>query len=534
MTRIHNVGTGAKTARGEHSRYLGKKHVAGRLADAKFYLGYNEDDATMNRLRLEKLWSAIIQDTPPHEPRAWDAITFEIGKAVAKGGVVYRLPRSLVPCPDAEAYVYHVARYAKLCESVVRVVPEDDIAYSNGLGDIERERADAIRRRIDPGWPTAEEFPPPVVPVGRPNETLHHALDAYIAGLEKEAGGDHSTWLGTQIRQARTLKEHHEDRPLGLVDEEAIRAMAKYWAARPPVKGRDKAVSIITARKQWECLVRFLRHVHKSKDYVWRLPDDVLNDIKFKPKSTDAEDAATAATLQVAVWTPAQLAAMYRQATPLVRCMMLLGLNCGYYPIDIGTSLSSTFRLGQPHPHADYLLSGEPLDAEVWQNPSDWLMMLRKKTKVYGEFFLWRHTAAAVRWAEARKVSLGLEANPLLLPTERGTSYTKPTRTGKKPSRVANLWAVTLEKASGGCETLPAYPFSSLRDTGADLIRRKDDTAANLYLRHGKPYKNDSLLELYSNRPFLRLHRELKRVEEVLAPLWQAVPNPFENATAEA
>ena len=65
MTRIHNVGTGAKTARGEHSRYLGKKHVAGRLADAKFYLGYDENDATMNRLRLEKLWSAILQDTPP-------------------------------------------------------------------------------------------------------------------------------------------------------------------------------------------------------------------------------------------------------------------------------------------------------------------------------------------------------------------------------------------------------------------------------------------------------------------------------------
>ena len=47
MTRIHNVATGAKTARGEYSSYLGKKHVGGRLADAKFYLGYDENEATI-------------------------------------------------------------------------------------------------------------------------------------------------------------------------------------------------------------------------------------------------------------------------------------------------------------------------------------------------------------------------------------------------------------------------------------------------------------------------------------------------------
>ncbi len=208
--------------------------------------------------------------------------------------------------------------------------------------------------------------------------------------------------------------------------------------------------------------------------------------------------------------------------------MMLLGLNAGFYPIDIGLAQSAMFRLGQPHPHPDYLLQGEPAELqEEWRRPAEWLMMLRNKTKVYGEFVLWRHTAAAVRWAGARKAAFGLGATPLLLPTERGTSYTKPTEGGKKLARIANLWARLVELAREEDKGLPEYPFSSLRDTGADLIRRKDDTAANLYLRHGKPYKNDSLLERYSNRPFLRLHRELRRVGGVLAPLWEAVPSPF-------
>src|ERR1043165_7353434 len=197
MRRIYNVKGEAKSSREEFVRYLGKKLTGdGRAVDAKFYLGINEGEATMNRLRLEKLWARIVEGTPPSRQPAWDAIAFEVGKAVAKGAVVYRLPRTLVPVPDEEGYVHFVARYAKMCESVVQVVPEDDAAYSAGLGVIERERGDAIRQRIDPGWPSASEFPPPVIPVGRPDETLHKALDAYIAELEKEAGGDYSGRLG--------------------------------------------------------------------------------------------------------------------------------------------------------------------------------------------------------------------------------------------------------------------------------------------------------------------------------------------------
>jgi hypothetical protein len=531
MRRIYHVGGRAKTPRGEFNRYLGKKLTeGGRAVDAKFYLGFDQGEATMNRLRLEKLWARVLEYTLPGEEPAWDAISFEIGKAVAKGAVVYRLPRHLVPIQGEESYVHFVTRYANMCESVIRVVPDDD-AYSAGLGVIERERANAIRQRIDPGWPPPSEFLPPVIPVARPDETLHNALNAYLAELDKEAKGDYSTWLGTQIRQARTLKDHHEDRLLGLLDEGAIRAMAKHWEGRPPVKGRAKQVSVTSSRKQWECLVRFLRWLHKSKNFTWRLPEGGLDDIKFRPKTTPEEDAATASILQTRVWTPTQLALLYKHASPLLRCMMLLGLNAGFYPIDIGLAQSAAVRLGKPHPHPDYLLQGEPPELqEEWRRPGDWLMTLRNKTKVYGEFVLWRHSAAAIRWAEGRKTALGLEATPLLLPTSRGTSFTKPTEGGKKPARIANLWSRLVEQAREEDGSLPVYPFSSLRDTGADLIRRRDDTAANLYLRHGKPYKNDSLRERYSNRPFLRLHRELQRVEEVLAPMWEAVPTPFSDA----
>lgn len=552
MRRIYQVAGSAKTSRGEFNRYLGKKlNGDGRAVDAKFYLGDDQNEANLNRLRLEKLWSRVLEGTAEGVQPVWDAIAFEIGKAVARGALVYRLARTLVPLPDEESYVHFVARYAELCEGVVQVVPDDDAAYSTGLGVIERERAEAIRQRIDPGWPSPSEFPAPVIPVGRPGETLHKALDAYIEQLEKEAAGNYSGWLGTQIRQAMTLKDHHEDGPLGLLGEAAIKDMAKYWESRPLPKGRKKPVpegqgeepvperegrkkkklSVVYARKLWECLVRVLRWVHKSDDYAWRLSPGVLDEIKFRPKTTPEEDAAATTSMGVEVWTPTQLALLYKHATPLMRCMMLLGLNCGFYPVDVGHALSESFVLGETHPHADYLLIGEPADIqEEWKRPADWLKMLRNKTKVYGEFLLWPHTAAAVRWAADRKRSLGLPAGKgtMLLPTNRGTSYMKATRSGKKPSRIANLWTNTLKRARAEDEGLPTYPFSSLRDTGADLIRRKDDTAANLYLRHGKPYRGDSLLELYANRPFLRLHQHLRRVEQVLAPVWRAVTDPFQ------
>ena len=49
----------------------------------------------------------------------------------------------------------------------------------------------------------------------------------------------------------------------------------------------------------------------------------------------------------------------------------------------------------------------------------------------------------------------------------------------------------------------------------------------SLYVCHGTPVKADDLAELYSNRPFAKLFDALRKIEDELQPLWDAVTDPF-------
>ena len=68
-------------------------------------------------------------------------------------------------------------------------------------------------------------------------------------------------------------------------------------------------------------------------------------------------------------------------------------------------------------------------------------------------------------------------------------------------------------------------PFGSLRDTLPDLMRHRfDDELASMCLAHGTPFRQDNLLECYGNKPFGRLHKALREMEAVMAPVFQAAP----------
>ena len=60
----------------------GVKVVGGKRKQASFYLGFDEEKTKLANLRLESLWWRI--ETTQDEP-AWDEVTYEIGKAIARG-----------------------------------------------------------------------------------------------------------------------------------------------------------------------------------------------------------------------------------------------------------------------------------------------------------------------------------------------------------------------------------------------------------------------------------------------------------------
>ena len=74
-----------------------------------------------------------------------------------------------------------------------------------------------------------------------------------------------------------------------------------------------------------------------------------------------------------------ELAILYRHATPLMRTLILLGLNCGFAAAESGSLRLDEIVLGQRHPHADKLgINSADKDS--------WVRRLRLKMGVYAEF----------------------------------------------------------------------------------------------------------------------------------------------------
>ena len=80
----------------------------------------------------------------------------------------------------------------------------------------------------------------------------------------------------------------------------------------------------------------------------------------------------------------------------------------------------------------------------------------------------------------------------------------------------------------------PKKSFGKLRKTGGNMVRRlAGGEIHSVYICHGNPVKADDLAELYSNRPYAKLFETLRRIEDELQPLWDAVPDPFARHTQQ-
>ena len=75
-------------------------------------------------------------------------------------------------------------------------------------------------------------------------------------------------------------------------------------------------------------------------------------------------------------------------------------------------------------------------------------------------------------------------------------------------------------------------PFKHLRKTGATLLRHlKVENAAELasmYFSHGESSDHqDSLLPVYTSRPWRKLHKALMKLRRKLLPVLTSVEQPF-------
>ena len=527
---------------GRFSREIGWKRSPdeGRFVQHKFYLGNDRDKAELANVRLEQLWRLIEADhgidavngEAKIERPLWNDVTLDIGRAIARGST-----RFSVDMDDrfdggvAASYARRVQYFSERFSSVIKVVAGDEDAFEKGrqeeleFANRMESLARKIRARVDGDH------------TGGCGPTLHHAFDAYVAWLRKEcalpaSNGDETKltpWGYAQIRNVNRLKERHENVPLARLDHTACEDMLRYWRLRPMVKGKDKAVAPKTAQHHIKQLKRFFNWLHRSQDFNWRRPED-FDLIATKVEVPVHERARRNSPRQVATFDVDQLRLLNEYATPLERALLLLGLNCSFNKAEIGTLIVGEVVLHEKHPFAE-MLEFQSLETDSF------IKRVRHKNGVYGEFLLWPQTVEAIEWAiDCRKKQAGIAADgageaaeldpdSLLFMTEDGRSYIAPTATGNPNQRIPNIFDLLVCRVRRDHGTLPKLSFGKLRKTGANLVKRfSDGEVAATFLCHGQAVEVDDLADIYTDRPFGKVFKALRQVEELLQPMFAAAP----------
>jgi predicted DNA-binding protein (UPF0251 family) len=520
-------------ATGNYERLLGWKYDPETKATRqhKFYLGTDPTAAALANQRLERLWAIIEGEAG--SSALWDYLTLDIGKAIAKGKSDFVVPRP--PMMPPHNYVGHLQDLARRFP-IIAFVPADPDYFALGVkmestADISAiadakatiSRASGYLKTLD-------------LPVPASEDTFHQALDAFVEYIRKTAltpavEGEiqvTSPYGNTQIRNAIRLKERHQDMPLSALNLNTIQAMVDYWRARPVVKGTNRPITVRTAQNHIKQIKEFFRWLHKNSDYEWRKPED-FDDLVVSVKSNLREKAAKVSPVAVDTFQLDELCVLYKYATPLERLFLLLALNCGFGQAEIATVLIKEVELFQRHSH-------EKLLGFVSTEEDSFIRKIRPKTEVYGEWLLWAETVEAVQWAIRRRQGLAVATrgeikekdiriapDSFLVLSEDGTPLLKQTASGNRSSRIANLWNGDLiRRIKKDVTGFRILSFNKLRKTAGNMIRDlSDGEVAGVFLCHGEPVRTDSLIDIYTNRPFAKVFKAIRLARERLQPVFE-------------
>ncbi len=510
-----------------------------KLKPYKFSFGTNKDKAKARLARVREVWAHVVErekkppvidgipsafelDYQDREPR-WGVDDLFVAKELARGNVQIVVTKFDTETP--EAYAHKIARLAAAYPFVV-FVPEDTDVFGEGTAFIDRSAEHQIQK--------ITRLSPNILP--QVTEALHTAFDEYIEFIKRDSteptedGPTLSPFGSHRIANVIELKARHSDRPIStLEDFDACQELIDHWRNRPLT--RDKRIKPPRPMAKKTCqnkiaeLMRFFRWLHRSKRSGWRKPQD-FDELRTDVKDKQSERTSIAAVTERNFYLSDELAIINKHATPLERLLLLLGLNCGFRGAEQGTLLLDHLYLDRPHPNADYL----KVASQYKCAPDDrFILYTRNKTGVYGEFLLWPQTVEVLRWATERQQRIvthrGLPYRNLLV-TEKGTLFYRLTGGQRNRSQIfMNKWSALIKRVQKSQGDFPAYPFKTLRITAADLIRqRSDGEVAATFLLHGEPVKTDNLLDLYTKRPFAKLFKALKQLQEELKSVFDAAP----------
>jgi len=550
-----------KAANGLYFRNLGYRKTQKGYSQPKFYLGRDQRQAGIANLMLEQLWAAV--------KRRWEAQMLQ--KAQVKDTEANAADTSLVPIaavpgsaaivtvgvPEVE-YVRDgkpVWDSAALCvaeairngEAVAQVpLPEQLASYdlqsaSVGywLDGLRRDFCDVPVRieLLEPDKQAEAEQEirlrgTELIEEGRRmvrqragGERLHTAFKEYEEHLERKHTGldGRVTPTGTtQVRQSGFLRDTFPNCDLAELDTARILMFLDTLAMRPRGQKVER-IAARTARNYIKQFRHFLRWLNTAPGFKWKRPSD-LDIGTVRIQETPEEKSRAAHKSRVQTYTTEEIGVLWRFATPFRRLLLLLGLNCGFDAKMIATLQPKDVLLHQKHPHEE----------EVGQSTSpedSWIMRLRNKSSVYGEWKLWPVTVQALEWWQRQREQIEVvEGVTAYIVNQSGKAYDTPTAANDRGVQIPNMWRGLTEtvRKDEAHKNFRRLSFGKLRKTAGNLIRRASSgELAGIFLCHGTPVSSDALLDFYTNRPFAKVFDAIDAVSEQLTHIWSTVEDPF-------
>jgi len=447
-------------------------------AQVRFYLGHDPREARQREARLEQVWQIVRG-----QGGTWPDAELAIAKAIARGDGAATLP---APPDDSQDLFKWWDGYRVRFGNIIPILPHDGPPLTQAM-DAEQAKLDRLTKLADEHHQAMVERLSKVsysasVHVG----TL---LNQYADDLKNDEanGGDNSGWIATQQRQLETLTRMFGDERLKSADD--LKAIAKKLS-NPATKGKRGPLARETRKQLWQRLVKALSVAEDRGQDLPRGWAKVTIDLG-KKRNID----------ELAQFTVEELSTLYRVASPIVRAMILLGLNCGFQEADFGD-------LEDGHLFIDRLLPAVIASKAGAKHADKWIMMPRGKTGCPGLHKLWPETVSAIRWLIARRdktVKATVRATAKLFIAETGRSLTEKTGAGNRSRRVHNLWRNCLRSAAKHLGDMQTLPVKFLRKASGNYIREiaTDDVVA-IHLRHGHA-SSDSLMEQYARRPWRKV-----------------------------
>jgi integrase len=467
-------------------REIGKR-VNGK--SPRFYLGADEKKAVANVTRLEALWDAVEerwqqwkQEDRTDDPfPCWDEVTLSLGRAIGKGDWTIKVE----PPDDGPQEVAVWLASLRTHFPMIRVDVEDPQAVEEDsqafieYGKVEADKEEARHRKE---MRAIKELVKPFGGIVVTKETLHDALDAYKAWIEKsfvDIGGRTTQTGKKQGERADRIKRYAKDMPLSDFGTDEIDAIIEFWRTRPK-KPKGGPYALTLCKHTIRLFKHFVRWLHKEKSFPWKKPVDLdLDRIKIVPD--------TETKYKVETYSKEELVLLWQYASYFERQLLLLALNCGFSISEIGS-----------------------LD---WKEvEGNHIKVLRPKTKVYGEFKLWEMTQQALGDPKKKK--------PVFV-TKTGSSLIAPTKGNNTSAKIPAAWYRLLNRVQKHHPGFKRLGFHHLRKTAGNFVRKlSDGETMGVFLRHGKPVKSDPLAGTYSNPVFSRVFDAQDRLWELLKDIF--------------